>query len=79
MNSVPRGVSLIQNLLLQGFSLWHNQSFLKPQCAFCILTETNDLWVTISHSSLDMPHTFIALLRYNDLTPQGGCEGDVEQ
>jgi hypothetical protein len=72
-------MSLIQNLLLQGFSLWHNQSFLEPQRAFCILVETNNLWVTISHSSLDMPHAFITLLRYSGLTPQGGCEGDVEQ
>jgi hypothetical protein len=79
MNRVPIGVSLIQNLLLQCFSLWNNQSFLEPQCAFCLLGETSNLWVTISHSSLDMPHTFITLLRFNDLTLQGGCEGDVEQ
>jgi hypothetical protein len=72
-------MSLIQNLLLQGFFLWHNQSILVPQCAFRILTETSKLWVTNSHYSLGMAHTFIIILCYNDLAPQGGCEGDVEQ
>jgi hypothetical protein len=68
---------LIQNLL-KGFILWHNQSILEPQCALGILAETSNLWVTISHSSLDMPHAFIILLSYNDLNLQGGYEGDVE-
>jgi hypothetical protein len=61
MNRIPRGMSLVQNLLLPGFFLWHNQSILKPQCSFCIFTKTSDIWVTISHSSLDMPRVFISL------------------
>jgi hypothetical protein len=72
-------MNFIQNLLFLGFFLWHNQSILEPQCAFHILMETSNLWVTISHSSLDMAHAFISLLCSNDLVPQGGYEGDVEQ
>jgi hypothetical protein len=72
-------MGFIQNLLLQGFFLWHNQSILEPQCAFCILVLTSDLWVTLSHSSLDMPHASITLLCSNDLIPPGMCEGNVEQ
>jgi hypothetical protein len=79
MNRLPRGMNFIQNLLFLGFFLWHNQSILEPQCAFHILMETSNLWVTISHSSLDMAHAFISLLCSNDLVPQGGYEGDVEQ
>jgi hypothetical protein len=78
MNRVPRGMRLIQNLVLQGFFLCHHQSIYESQCAFGILMETSDLRVTISHTSLDMPHAFIVLLCSNDLTPQGGCEDDAE-
>jgi hypothetical protein len=77
VNRVPRGMSFIQNLHFQGFFLWHNQSIHEPQCSFQILVETSNIWVILSHSSLDMAHAFIILLRYNDLTPQVGCEGDV--
>jgi hypothetical protein len=31
------------------------------------------------HSSLDVAHALIIILCSNDLTLQGGCEGDVEQ
>jgi hypothetical protein len=72
-------MSFIQNLLFQGFILQHHQSILEPHCAFYILTKTSDLWVTLSHSFLDMPQTVIALLCSNDLIPQGRCEGNVEQ
>jgi hypothetical protein len=78
MNRVPQGMGFIQNLPFWGFLLWHNQSTLEPQCAFRIVTERSNLWVTISHSSLEMAHAFIALLCNNDLAPQGVCEGDVE-
>jgi hypothetical protein len=79
MNGLPRRMSFIQNLLLQRFSLWHNQPFLEPQCPFCILTEISDLWVTFLHSSLDMAHDFIILLSSYDFIPQGRGNGDVEQ
>jgi hypothetical protein len=79
MNRVPRCMSFVKNLLFQGCSLWHYQSYFEPQCAFRILAETCDLLVTFSHSSLDMPHAFITLLCVNDLSPQGRCESNVEQ
>jgi type IV secretory pathway VirB6-like protein len=77
MNRVHRGMSFIQNLLFQGLSLWHNQSIIKPQCAFHILTETSNLWITLFYSSFDMAHAFIILLSSNDLTLHGGAEGDI--
>jgi hypothetical protein len=58
---------------------WHNQSILEPQCDFGNLVKTSNLSITHSHSSLDMAHAFIIPLCGNDLAPQGGCEGDVEQ
>jgi hypothetical protein len=78
VNIVPQGMSFIKNLLFQGLFLGHNQSILEPQCGLYILAEISNLLVTISHSSLDLAHAFIILLRYTDLAPQGGCEGDVE-
>jgi hypothetical protein len=69
----------IQNLLLQSFLLWHNQSFLKPLGPFRTLIDKSDLQVTFLHSSLDMTHTFIILLSSYYLIPQGRREGDVEQ
>jgi hypothetical protein len=72
-------MSFIQNLLLESLSLWQNQSFLKPDGPFHVLVETNDLWVTFLHPSLDMTHTIIILLRSYDLIPEGRCEDDVEQ
>jgi hypothetical protein len=79
MSRVTGGMSFIQNLLLLGLLILHNQSILEPQCAFRILTETSNLSVTFLYSSLDVAQAFIVLLRYNDLTLQGGGEGDVEQ
>jgi hypothetical protein len=79
MNGVPRHMGLIQNLLLESFSLRHNQSILEPQCSFRILAEASDLWVPFLHSSLDMTHAFIILLSSYDLIPQGRHEDDVEQ
>jgi hypothetical protein len=78
MNGVPRRMRFIQNLLLQSFSLRHNQSLFEPYGPFCILTEISDLRVIFLHSSLDMTHTFIILLSSYDLIPQCGCEVDVE-
>jgi hypothetical protein len=72
-------MSFIQNHLFQGLFLWHNQSILEPHRAFLILTEASNLWFTSLHSSLDVAHASIILLRCNDLALQGGCEGDVEQ
>jgi hypothetical protein len=72
-------MSFINNPLFQGFFLWHNQPIIEPQCAFHILVETSDLWITLSHSSVDMPHAFIMFWCSNDLTPQGRCESVVVQ
>jgi hypothetical protein len=79
MNAVPRRMDFIQNLLFENFSPWHNWSFLEPYGSFRILTETSDLWVTFSHSSLNMTHAFVILLSSYDLSLQGWHEGDVEQ
>jgi hypothetical protein len=72
-------MSFIQNLLLQGFFIWHNQRILESQRTFRILAKTSNLWITLLHSSFDLVHALIFLLSYNDLTLQGGCLGDVEQ
>jgi hypothetical protein len=72
-------MEFIQNLLLESFSVWHNQSLFEPQGPFHILAETSDLQVTFSESSLDMTHAFVILLSGYDLIPQYECDGDVEQ
>jgi hypothetical protein len=41
--------------------------------------ETNNLWVTFLHSSLDVAYALIILLHGNDLTLQDGCEGNLER
>jgi hypothetical protein len=69
MNGVPRCTCFIHNLLLESFSLWHNQSILEAQGPFHILVETSDLWVTFLHSPFDMAHAFIILLNSDDLIP----------
>jgi hypothetical protein len=72
-------MGFIQNLLLESFPLWHNQSIFEPKGPFHIIAETSNLRVTFFHSSFDVGHAFIILLCGDDLVPQYGCEGDVEQ
>jgi hypothetical protein len=79
MNGLPQRMGFIQNLLLESFSPWQNKPFLEPQGLFRILVVTSDLWVTFSHSSLNMPLAFVILLSSYDLRPQDWHEGDVEQ
>jgi hypothetical protein len=78
MNRIPQRMSFIKNLPFKCFFLRHNQSILEPQGTLRIFAETSNFWVTFLYPSLDVGHTRIVLLCGNDLTPQSGCEGDVE-
>jgi hypothetical protein len=72
-------MDFIHNLLLQCFFLQHNQSFLESQGTFHILIEISNLWVTFSHSSLDVGHALVIPLCGDDLIPQYRHEDDVLQ